>query len=196
MADETGRSPIGARQAPDFLTVSQTALVLQLGRSTTYGLVGRFVETGGVEGIPAVLVGGQYRVPRARIEEMTGGPLTWPPAPRERGTRPGRASDGGAVGSPRPASEPQSAALAVEEAGVALVRDLRPPRLPKDPALPTPTDGVDDLEGVGGGAPAGDLGRDDANAPRGEGLRRAPQHDGDASSSSGVWSQSSLPFAG
>ena len=75
MADEIGRSPVGAQQAPDFLTVSQTALVLQLGRSTTYGLVGRFVETSGAEGIPAVLVGGQYRVPRARLEGQR--PVVW-----------------------------------------------------------------------------------------------------------------------
>ena len=83
-------------RAPDLLTVSQTALLMQLGRSTTYALVRRFVETGGVEGIPALLVGGQYRIPRARLEAMTGGPITWPPAPRQRAPRRrGLASDGG-----------------------------------------------------------------------------------------------------
>lgn len=83
-------------RAPDLLTVSQTALLMQLGRSTTYALVRRFVETGGVEGIPALVVGGQYRIPRARLEAMTGGPITWPPAPRQRAPRRrGLGSDGG-----------------------------------------------------------------------------------------------------
>ncbi len=83
-------------RAPDLLTVSQTALLMQLGRSTTYALVRRFVETGGAEGIPALVVGGQYRIPRARLEAMTGGPITWPPAPRQRAPRRrSLASDGG-----------------------------------------------------------------------------------------------------
>jgi len=42
---------------------------MQLGRTTTYALVSRFVETDRAEGMPAVVVGGQYRVPRTRLEE-------------------------------------------------------------------------------------------------------------------------------
>lgn len=92
MADEPGHRFDGGQAAPDFLTVAQTADVLQIGRSTTYELVGLFVEGDEVRGIPAFLVGGQYRIPRARLEEYSGKPLTWPPAPRPRKTRPRRQS--------------------------------------------------------------------------------------------------------
>lgn len=82
-----GRSVGGERQAPDFLTVSQAAAVLQLGRSTTYELVRRYLATDGAAGIPAVRVGGQLRIPRARLEESSGRQITWPPTPRERARR-------------------------------------------------------------------------------------------------------------
>ena len=78
----------------------QTAAVLQLGRSTTYELVRRYVETGGAEGIPALVFGGQYRVPRARLEELAGRPISWPPASKERaprGSRPGQGRSDGEV---------------------------------------------------------------------------------------------------
>lgn len=187
MADETGRRPVGA-QAPDFLTVSQTAVVLQLGRSTTYGLVGQFVETGGAEGIPAVLVGGQYRVPRARLEELTGGPLTWPPAPRERGARRRGAAGGGAASSDR-ADEPQPAREAAEDTFKAVVRDTRSSSVPEPSRRLTPTDGVDDVGGVGGDDAARHPDLDDAAE-----VEASPRTDAHRSSS--VWSQSSLPFAG
>ena len=84
--DEPGNRSDG-QHAPDFLTVKQTADVLQLGRSTSYELVRRYVETDGAEGIPAIVLGGQYRVPRARLEELAGRPIAWPPASRERSPR-------------------------------------------------------------------------------------------------------------
>jgi len=87
MVDEPGNRSAGGQHAPDFLTVKQTADVLQLGRSTTYELVRRYVETDGAEGIPAIVLGGQYRVPRARLEELAGRPIAWPPASRERKPR-------------------------------------------------------------------------------------------------------------
>lgn len=180
MADEIGCSPAGARQAPDFLTVSQTALVLQLGRSTTYGLVGRFVETGGVEGIPAVLVGGQYRVPRARLEEMTGGPLTWPPAPRQRAPR-SRPTTAEAVDSTDWAGEPQPASEVSEDAVATLVRDLHSSSPRQQPERPTPMDSVGDVDHA---YADDDEAQVELNPPT------------DAGRSSSVWSQSSLPFAG
>ena len=185
MADEIGRSPAGT-QAPDFLTVSQTALVLQLGRSTTYGLVGRFVETSGVEGIPAVLVGGQYRVPRARLEELTGGPLTWPPAARERTPRRRPAAGGGAVDSASLADEPQRSAEVFE----AVVRDLRVQSAAEHPALLTPADSAGDVYGAGG-----DPAVDHADLNAAAQVESNPPTDTHRSSSV-VWSQSSLPFAG
>ena len=87
MVDEPGNRSDGGQHAPDFLTVKQTADVLQLGRSTTYELVRRYVETDGAEGIPAIVFGGQYRVPRARLEELAGQRIAWPPASRERTPR-------------------------------------------------------------------------------------------------------------
>jgi len=104
MADEHDYRSDGGRQAPDFLTVDQTADVLQIGRSTTYELVGRFVKSAGTDGIPAILVGGQYRIPRARLEEYAGQSITWPPPPRTRKHRQHRSSRKGAS----PAAEPAS----------------------------------------------------------------------------------------
>jgi excisionase family DNA binding protein len=105
MADEPGYPSDGGRQAPDFLTVDQTADVLQIGRSTTYELVGRFVRSAGADGIPAILVGGQYRIPRARLEEYAGRSITWPPPPRTRKHRPHRSSRKGASPTAEPAPQ-------------------------------------------------------------------------------------------
>ena len=105
MADEPGYPSDGGRQAPDFLTVDQTADVLQIGRSTTYELVGRFVKSAGADGIPAILVGGQYRIPRARLEEYAGRSITWPPPPRTRKHRPNRSSRKGASPTAEPAPQ-------------------------------------------------------------------------------------------
>lgn len=105
MADEPGFPSDGGRQAPDFLTVDQTADVLQIGRSTTYELVGRFVRSAGTDGIPAILVGGQYRIPRARLEEYAGRSITWPPPPRTRKHRPHRSSRKGASPTAEPAPQ-------------------------------------------------------------------------------------------
>ena len=92
MANEHGDGTSAGQKAPDLLTVSQAAIVMQLGRTTAYALVSRFVETDGAEGIPAVVIGGQYRVPRTRLEEVTGGPISWPP--RREPRRRSRAADG------------------------------------------------------------------------------------------------------
>ena len=86
MADTMPHPGVG-RSAPDLLTVAQAAQVLQLGRTTAYLLVNRFVATNGAEGIPVVVVGGQYRIPRVRLEELIGGPITWPPETKSRRRR-------------------------------------------------------------------------------------------------------------
>ena len=52
------------------------------------------VETDGAEGIPVIAFGGQYRVPRARLEELAGRPIAWPPASRERTPRGRRPAPG------------------------------------------------------------------------------------------------------
>lgn len=63
---------------PDFLTVEEAAEVLRIGRTAAYQLARRYIDTGGRDGMPACKVGRQTRVPRALLEEMLCGPITWP----------------------------------------------------------------------------------------------------------------------
>ena len=65
---------------PDFLTVAEAAKVLRLGRTAAYELAARYEATGGAEGLPVVRLGRQFRVPRAQLEALAGGPLSLPPA--------------------------------------------------------------------------------------------------------------------
>jgi excisionase family DNA binding protein len=57
---------------PDFLTVEEAAKVLRLGRTAMYRLVRAGV-------IPSERFGKQFRIPRVALEQMLGGPITWPP---------------------------------------------------------------------------------------------------------------------
>jgi excisionase family DNA binding protein len=59
----------------EFLTVCEAAEVLRLGRSSAYELAARYEATGGAEGLPVIRLGRLLRVPRARLEELAGGPL-------------------------------------------------------------------------------------------------------------------------
>ena len=63
---------------PDFLTLEEAAAVLRVGRSTAYREANAFEASGGKTGIPVVRYGKQFRVPRCRLEEQLGGPITWP----------------------------------------------------------------------------------------------------------------------
>lgn len=78
-----------ARQ--EFLTVEQTAEVCGIGRTSAYQLARRAADHG--EGdFPAVRFGKQLRVPRKKLEELIGGPITLPTdppaAPTSTGTDP------------------------------------------------------------------------------------------------------------
>ena len=67
---------------PDFLTLDEAAAVLRVGRSTAYREANAFERSGGRTGIPVIRFGKQFRVPRCRLEEQLGGPITWPlPSP-------------------------------------------------------------------------------------------------------------------
>lgn len=63
---------------PCFYTVEEAALILRIGRTTAYRLARLYVSTGGAEGLPAILVGGQLRVPRVALERLAGGPVRLP----------------------------------------------------------------------------------------------------------------------
>jgi excisionase family DNA binding protein len=67
---------------PDFLTVEQAAAILRIGRTLAYELARRYLASGGTEGFPVIRVGHQLRVPRARLEQWLGAPLTPPSASR------------------------------------------------------------------------------------------------------------------
>ena len=94
--------PAGAATVPpDFLTLEEAAAVLRVGRSTAYREANAFEASGGKTGIPVIRYGKLFRVPRCRLEEQLGGPITWPltttapvtvtttrlPAPRKRTPR-------------------------------------------------------------------------------------------------------------
>ncbi len=69
---------IAARQ--EFLTVEQTATVCGIGRTSAYQLARRAADHG--EGdFPAVRFGKQLRIPRKKLEELIGGPITLPTDP-------------------------------------------------------------------------------------------------------------------
>ena len=68
----------GMASPPDFLTLEEAAAVLSVGRSTAYREANVFEASGGKSGIPVIRFGKQFRVPRCRLEEQLGGPITWP----------------------------------------------------------------------------------------------------------------------
>ena len=51
---------------------------MRIGRTTAYELVHRDYVTGGAEGLGVVRIGGQFRMPRAALERLIGGPVSWP----------------------------------------------------------------------------------------------------------------------
>ncbi len=64
---------------PDLLTVTETATLLRISRTTAYELARRDLANDGGEGLDVVRIGGQLRVPRAAIERLIGAPITWSP---------------------------------------------------------------------------------------------------------------------
>lgn len=66
------------RELPDFLTVREVAEIFRISPTTAYKEVQRFLDTGGREGIPVLLIGGQKRIPRQKLEPLAGGPIHLP----------------------------------------------------------------------------------------------------------------------
>ena len=69
--------PVDGRP-PDFLTVEEAGAVLRLSRGKAYELAREFLATGGASGMPVIRLGRQLCVPRARLEQWIGSPITWP----------------------------------------------------------------------------------------------------------------------
>ena len=61
---------------PDFLTVPEAARILRIGRTAAYEQARLWRETGGREGLPVCIVGGQLRVPTALFEQHYGVRIT------------------------------------------------------------------------------------------------------------------------
>src|SRR5919106_1883037 len=66
---------------PDFLTVTEAARLLRIGRTSAYQLAQQWCDTEGREGLPVVRVGRLLRVPRHELERLAGGELTAAPSP-------------------------------------------------------------------------------------------------------------------
>jgi hypothetical protein len=67
-----------ADAVPDFFTIPEAARVLRVGRTAAYLLAKRHLVAGGRDGLPVVRIGRLLRVPRAELEKLVGGPITWP----------------------------------------------------------------------------------------------------------------------
>ena len=62
-------------EAPDFLTMEETAQILRIGRNQVYELARVWRATGGERGVPVVELGRRLRVPKAallRLAELVG----------------------------------------------------------------------------------------------------------------------------
>ncbi len=58
--------------APDFLTIDETAQILRLGRNQVYEQAKVFLASDGVRGVPVVAFGRRLRVPKAALLRLAG----------------------------------------------------------------------------------------------------------------------------
>jgi Helix-turn-helix domain len=59
-------------EAPDFLTMEETAEILRIGRNQVYELARVWRATGGERGVPVVEFGRRLRVPKAALQRLAG----------------------------------------------------------------------------------------------------------------------------
>jgi Helix-turn-helix domain len=59
-------------EAPDFLTIDETAQILRLGRNQVYELARVWLASGGERGGPVVTVDRRLRVPKAALQRLAG----------------------------------------------------------------------------------------------------------------------------
>lgn len=57
-------------EAKILLTVPEAASALRIGRSTAYDLAHAWLDSGGTQGLPVVIIGGSLRVPIAAIDRL------------------------------------------------------------------------------------------------------------------------------
>lgn len=97
---------------PDLLTVEEAARVLRIGRSAAYELAGRYLASGGADGLPAIRVGRLLRVPRVGLERFAGTSITGIPTIPSRNATP----------APKPAnSRPQHSLVVSDDPQLPLV---------------------------------------------------------------------------
>ena len=58
--------------APDFLTMVETAKILRIGRNQAYEQARLWLDTGGERGVPVVEFGCSLRVPKAALMRIAG----------------------------------------------------------------------------------------------------------------------------
>jgi hypothetical protein len=65
-------SGLGLGDAPDFLTMEETAQILRVGRNQVYELARMWRATSGQRGVPVVEFGRLLRVPKAALMRLAG----------------------------------------------------------------------------------------------------------------------------
>ena len=84
-----GNDHVPAGGLPPFLTVEEAAKRLRIGRTLAYQMARRYRDTAGAEGLPVIAFGNVLRVPKAKLEQLAGGPIDEaapaPVIPIERG---------------------------------------------------------------------------------------------------------------
>jgi hypothetical protein len=53
-----------------FLRVEEAARLLRISRTSAYGLANRWLDTDGVDGLPAVRIGRSIRIPTVAVERL------------------------------------------------------------------------------------------------------------------------------
>ena len=58
------------KRLPGFMSIPDAGNVLGISRNAAYAAASRYRETGGVEGLPNITIGGSYRVPEDVLRRM------------------------------------------------------------------------------------------------------------------------------
>jgi excisionase family DNA binding protein len=54
-----------------FMRVEEAARLLKISRTSAYALAGRWIDSDGAEGLPAVRIGRSVRIPTQVLEQLT-----------------------------------------------------------------------------------------------------------------------------